>query len=382
MVLSKRKKAGDLNNKRTIGCLNPVRQKVDMTLNAKLPVETIESWLRETDPGKLNQLWMEADRIRSAFVGDEVYFRGLIEISSYCSRRCLYCGLRGERQEIERYRLTDAEIQDCAIRGKSMGYGTVVLQAGEDPGLAPKRVAELISWIKQETGLAVTLSLGEQSEEVFRLWKSAGADRYLLRIETTDDALIQKIHPGEPHGSRKANLERLYQLGYQVGSGVMVGIPGQTYSILAKDIAWFREKDFDMIGIGPYLAHPDTPLGRETINHIDQVPNDEITTHKVLALTRIICPELNLPATTALATVNKTDGRELALQRGANVVMPNLTPIQYRSLYEIYPLKACINETAEMCQSCLNGRIITIGRKIGIGPGARKRKIEVHKIKV
>jgi biotin synthase len=282
--------------------------------------------------------------------------------------------LRGERKELERYRLTDAEIQDCAKRCKILGYGTVVLQAGEDPGIAPERIAEIIKWIKQETGLAVTLSLGEKSEDVFRLWKTAGADRYLLRVETTDNSLIQVIHPGEPYGSRKANLERLFKLGYQVGSGVMVGIPGQTIAILAKDLAWFRENDFDMIGIGPYLPHPDTPLGQTKVTNAEQMPNDEISTYKAIALTRILCPEANLPATTALATVNRQDGREIALQRGANIVMPNLTPVKYRKFYEIYPEKACINDTAEMCYQCLNGKINSIGRKIGEGTGERKRR--------
>jgi biotin synthase len=346
--------------------------RMPLTLNPNMPLETIESWLRENDAPRLEHLWSEADRIRQAQVGDEVYFRGLIEVSSYCARQCLYCGLRGNRNDIERYRLTDAEIQDCAKRGKSMGYGTVVLQAGEDPGIPPERIARLVTWIKQETGLAVTLSLGEQSEDVFRLWKTAGADRYLLRIETTDDALMRTIHPGEPHGSRKDNIDRLFNLGFQVGSGVMVGIPGQTPAILARDLAWFRDKDFDMIGIGPFLPHPGTPLGQVGSGGSDQVLNSETNTHKALALTRVLCPEANLPATTALATVNRQDGRELALQRGANVVMPNLTPVQYRSLYEIYPSKACIHETAEMCQSCLGGRISSIGRKIGVGPGARK----------
>ncbi len=345
-------------------------------LDLNLQVQDVEAWLRESDETKLMQLWERADRIRQATVGNAVYFRGLIEVSNHCFRRCLYCGLRGERTSIERYRMTDEEIKTCVLSAKSFGYGTVVLQSGEDPGLEPERIAELIRWIKREAGLAVTLSLGEQSYEVFQLWKTAGANRYLLRIETTDDKLMQVIHPGEPHGSRKANIDRLFDLGYEVGSGVMVGIPGQTYDILAKDLTWFRDRNFDMIGIGPYLAHPDTPLASHSREHPDQVPDTELTTHKAVALTRILCPEANLPATTALATVNKTDGRELALKRGANVVMPNLTPVKYRRHYEIYPSKACIDETADMCQSCLKGRILSIGRDIGTGPGARRHRNE------
>jgi biotin synthase len=338
-----------------------------------MTLETIEAWLRETNPERLELLWQTADKVRKQTVGDEVYFRGLIELSNYCSRNCLYCGLRGERKNLERYRMTVGEIKACVLEAKVLGYGTVVLQSGEDPGLDPEVMADLIRWIKREAGLAITLSLGERSEAVFRLWKQAGADRYLLRIETTDDAFMQVIHPGEPHGSRKANIDRLFALGYEVGSGVMVGIPGQTYGILAKDLLWFRERDFDMIGIGPHLAHPDTPLAKVNTNQPDQVPNTEVVTHKAVALTRILCPEANLPATTALATVNREDGREMALKRGANVVMPNVTPTKYRKLYEIYPSKACIDETADMCKNCLGGRILSLDRKVGKGPGARQR---------
>jgi biotin synthase len=268
--------------------------------------------------------------------------------------------------------MTVDEIWSCVEKAVAFGYGTVVLQAGEDSGLHFEVIGDLVRKIKEETDLAVTLSLGEQTLETLKYWKTAGADRYLLRIETTDEALINKIHPGQPHGSRMENIYRLRDLGYQVGSGIMVGIPGQTYRIIAQDLGWFHAMDLDMIGIGPYLSHPDTPLANETSLLPDQVPNTEIMTHKVVALARLLCPEANIPATTALATVNRENGREQALLRGANVVMPNLTPAQYRKYYEIYPNKACVSETEEICQNCMSGRIVSLGRAIGSGPGHRR----------
>jgi len=330
----------------------------------------IETWLRQEDPGNLAALWARADRARKETVGDAVHFRGLIEISSYCVRACWYCGLRAERKSLSRYRMSNDEILASAAKAKTLGCGTVVLQAGEDPYLKAERIADIVRRIKAETGLAVTLSLGEQSADTYRLWKTAGADRYLLRIETTDPDLIRRIHPGEPYGSRLDNILKLIQLDYEVGSGVMVGIPGQTYAMLARDLLWFQEMNLDMIGIGPYLPHPDTPLAvAEKV--LNQVPNSELMTEKAVALTRILCPEANLPATTALATINKIQGRELALARGANVVMPNLTPVQYRRLYEIYPDKACISETDDAGFASLTTQIRALGRTVGTGPGSR-----------
>jgi biotin synthase len=174
-----------------------------------------------------------------------------------------------------------------------------------------------------------------------------------------------------------AVLRTLQRLGYEAGSGIMVGIPGQTYDSVADDIDLFRGLDLDMIGIGPYISHPLTPLGdlswAREIPPEDQIPGDELTAYKVVALARLVCPESNIPSTTALATINKVDGREQGLQRGANIVMPNLTPPEYREKYEIYPDKACVNETAEMCRGCLTGRVESIGRVVGSGPGGRRR---------
>jgi biotin synthase len=329
-------------------------------------------WLREDDQAALEQLWALADQIRRLHVGDEVHLRGLIECSNHCRRRCLYCGIRADNASLGRYRMTRQEILDCAAQAVDFGYGTVLIQAGEDPQLDGPWVAELVSTIKATTPLAVTLSLGERDEADYLLWRQAGADRYLLRLETSNRELYERIHPplAGHRSDRPAILRRLRRLGYEIGSGVMVGIPGQSYDDLADDLELFAHLDLDMIGIGPFLPHPETPLGRgECPPAADQAPNTELMTYKMVALARLACPRANIPSTTALATLNLAQGRELGLQRGANVVMPNLTPTRYRAMYEIYPAKACIQETAEQCHGCLRRRIEALGRKVGQGRG-------------
>lgn len=340
--------------------------------------DEIVEWLKQEDESKLAGLWAEADRVRRECVGDEVHLRGLVELSSYCRRECHYCGIRGSRK-IERYRLSEAEVEECVRLGVRLGYGTAVLQAGEDPGLSRERITRHVRFIKAETPLAVTLSLGERPDDELVEWREVGADRYLLRHETSDMVLFHRIHPdcGGERSDRIEFLRKLKRLGYEAGSGVMVGIPGQSYETLANDILLFRELDLEMVGVGPYLAHPDTPLGRDaaelSLPPERQVPATDVMTTKVIALTRLVCPDVNIPSTTALATVNNENGRELGLERGANVWMPNLTPVKYRALYEIYPDKACAGDTAEACQACLLRRIASIGRVPGKGPGGRKR---------
>ncbi len=302
--------------------------------------------------------------------------------------------------------MSDEEVLDCARKAVEFGYGTVVLQSGEDLELSCQRIAALVRSIKAETPLAVTLSLGERDGDELAAWREAGADRYLLRFETSNRTLYERIHPPRnqegkhscpsheqwgrhsclpgsvkpsadrqkclPH-RRMAILATLARLGYEVGSGVMIGIPGQTYDDLADDIECFDRFDLDMIGVGPYLPHPHTPLADRNAwppaADGQQVPASEEMTYKVIALARLVCPRTNIPATTALATLNRHEGRELGLVRGANILMPNLTPTKYRALYEIYPDKACIAETGEACHHCLNRRIAALGRAIGQGRG-------------
>ena len=258
------------------------------------------------------------------------------------------------------------------------------MQAGEDPGIGGAWMAGVIREIKERTGLAVTLSLGERSEADLRAWREAGADRYLLRFETTDPSLYRAIHPSLPGtlSDRIAQLLRMRDLGFEIGTGVMVGIPGQTWETLADDIWTFRDYDMDMIGIGPYIASPGTPLdgalGRELSARAgrEQTPNDPATSLKVLALTRLVCPETNIPSTTALATVDPASGRANGLLRGANVIMPNLTPPKYRVLYQIYPGKAGLHETADITRARLD-QILALGRTVGRGPGTSPRVARV-----
>ncbi len=341
---------------------------------AALSHNEILGWLRESDPVKLERLFAQADEVRCEHVGDAVHLRGLIEISSYCVRQCHYCGLRAARKT-PRYRMTREEILACARQAVELGFGSVVLQAGEDFGIRAEWLAEIIRTIKAETLLAITLSLGERLPDELQLWKDAGADRYLLRFETSDPSLYAAIHPlrGSTPSDRVGQLRLMREMGYEIGSGVMAGIPGQTYEMMARDIELFAELDLDMVGVGPFLAHPDTPLGGKDVANAgaEQVPSNEWMVLKTVALTRLMCPEANLPATTALATINTVDGREHGLESGGNVFMPILTPSPYRQMYEIYPGKACIDEDATQCNHCLRARIERLGRFVGDGPGGR-----------
>lgn len=364
----------------------------------------ITAWLREEDPGRLAKLFRQADSVRREHVGDEVHLRGLVELSNICRRNCLYCGVRAGHDTIGRYRLTAEEVMYGAALASQFGYGTLVLQAGEDFGLSAEFVADLIRKIKEKYHLAVTLSLGERTESDWRLWREAGADRYLIRFETCNRALFEVIHP--PVGKNDTGFEGrigalrvLRSLGYEVGSGVMIGIPGQTYADLARDLLMFRELDLDMIGNGPYLAHPETPLGRaaeilaKNPNAApgerrrltasvgfdypvpdDGVPADNLMAFKVIALTRLLLPDSNIPSTTAIATNDRLHGRVTGLMSGANVVMPNLTPTKYRALYEIYPHKSATAESPEETHRTAIAQIIEAGRIPGTGPGGRIRR--------
>jgi biotin synthase len=335
----------------------------------------ILNWLRATEPEQLADLFTRANLARSFNVGDAVHLRGLVELSNHCQRQCVYCGLRSGNVALDRYRLAADEVIASAQTAAKLGYGTVVLQSGEDPALSTEWVAHLVRLLKQSLPLAVTLSLGERAPEELVLWRESGADRYLLRFETSNPLLYRRIHPpipGQIH-DRIDLLRMLRELGYEVGSGMMVGIPGQSWDDLVSDLELLRELDLDMIGVGPYLPHPRTPMGRHMsrwqLPPERQVPADELTTLKTIALARLICPLANIPSTTALATLNPQSGRERGLMCGANVIMPNVTPLEYRKAYEIYPNKACIRDSAQACEHCLNGRIASIGRTVGRGRG-------------
>jgi len=332
-------------------------------------------WLCETDEQRLRDLWRRADEVRRRHVGEQVHLRGLIEFSNHCVRSCLYCGLRAGHVSLRRYRMTADEIRRCADRAAALGYGTVVLQSGQDPALDTDWLAGVVAAIKRGTSLAVTLSVGEYGDEALAKWRDAGADRYLLRFETSNRGLYERIHPSLPgeRSDRIAMLGRLRGLGYEVGSGVMIGIPGQTYEDLAADIELFGVMSLDMIGVGPYRPHVSTPLGQDQhplhTSGDRQVPNSAEMACKVIALTRLVCPQSNVPSTTALAAADNADGYERGLLCGANVVMPNLTPACYRRLYDLYPGKACVGEAWHDGDTRIRQRIAAIGRHVGIGRG-------------
>lgn len=344
-------------------------------IHSNIDRKQVLDWLTCEDPSRLSELWRVADSVRQQFVGDEIHLRGLVEVSNFCDRDCLYCGIRSHNKAIPRYRVSREEILECARQAVRFGFGTLVLQAGEDRGLKAEWIAETLRQIKRETSLAVTLSLGERSVDDYLLWRQTGADRCLLRFETGKRELYDLIHPPLPgeNSDRKAMLGQLREIGYEIGSGVMVGIPGQTYEDLADDILAFRSLDLDMIGVGPYIPHPGTPLAKlgEKLSAPggQQVPATLDTGYRVIALARLVCPRANIPSTTALATLDGPTGREQGLQRGANIIMPNLTPRKYRQMYEIYPAKAASTENAEESCAAAFRQIEALGRPAGKGRG-------------
>lgn len=315
----------------------------------------------------LNNDWLFslADKTREEYVGDEVHLRGLIEFSNICKRQCKYCGLRCEDKFIDRYRISKENIISYAEHAVNMGYKTIVLQSGEDEYYNTDLMCEIIEGIKK-LGVALTLSIGEKTYEEYKAFKEAGADRYLIRIETTDKTLYNQMHPNMDFDNRVRCLEDLGRLGYEVGTGCLVGLPNQTIESLADDILFFKEINADMVGIGPFIPHPHTPLK-------DSASGSFTLALKVMALTRILLKEINIPATTAMETLNP-NGRIIALQSGANVVMPNVTTTEYRAKYEIYPNKICINENPDKCKGCISAKIQSIGRTISTSFGFRVGK--------
>ena len=317
------------------------------------------------DDSNNDWLFSLADKIREEYVGDEVHLRGLIEFSNICKRQCKYCGLRCEDKFIDRYRISKENIISYAGHAVNMGYKTIVLQSGEDEYYNTDLMCEIIEGIKK-LGVALTLSIGEKTYEEYKAFKEAGADRYLIRIETTDKTLYNQMHPNMDFDNRVRCLEDLGRLGYEVGTGCLVGLPNQTIESLADDILFFKEINADMVGIGPFIPHPHTPLK-------DSATGSFTLALKVMALTRILLKDINIPATTAMETLNP-NGRIIALQSGANVVMPNVTTTEYRAKYEIYPNKICINENPDKCKGCISAKIQSIGRSVSTSFGFRVGK--------
>ncbi len=309
------------------------------------------------------QLFKQADQVRADNVGNEVHLRGLVEFSNICKRQCKYCGLQSCNKEIERYRILKEELISIVKNAIKLGYRTIVLQSGEDDYYDTDKIVEIIREIKKYD-VALTLSIGEKSFDEYEAYKKAGADRYLLRIETTDQKLYALMHPNASFENRINCLQNLKSLGFETGTGCLVGLPNQTIESLADDILFFKELDADMVGIGPFIPHEHTPLK-------DSAAGDFWLALKVMALTRLNLPDINIPATTAMETLNP-NGRIIALRSGANVVMPNVTSKEYRAKYEIYPGKICINDSPELCRGCIENKIKSRGRTIRKEKGFRK----------
>lgn len=307
-------------------------------------------------------LFKAADSVRKKYVGDSIHLRGLIEFSNICKRNCMYCGLRYDNGNIKRYRLSPDDIIELAQRAKRYGYKTIVMQSGEDDYYTVDIFKYIISNIKK-MDMALTLSVGEKSFQEYKEFRKAGADRYLMRIETTDEKLYGKMHPGMSYKNRKRCLKDLKNLGYEVGTGCLIGLPNQSVESLAEDILFFKEIDADMIGLGPFIPSDNTPLK-------DEIGGNLIISMKVMAIIRLLMPDINIPATTAMESL-AVDGRTRALQSGANVVMPNVTEGIYRKLYAIYPGKICTGDTPSHCRNCITQKISDIGRTVSDSKGFR-----------
>lgn len=315
------------------------------------------------------QLFHRAQSVKRQTVGNKVYFRGLVEFSNICAKDCLYCGIRKSNEKVLRYDLTDDEILESCRFSWENRFGSVVLQSGENTSPTfVNRVNLLVRKIKEISNgeLGITLSCGEQTPETYRMWRESGAHRYLLRIESSNPDLYRKIHPENELHSYNKRLQALKDLkaaDYQVGTGVMIGLPFQTPEDLANDLLFLKQLDVDMVGMGPYIEHEDTPLFEfQSLLKTKQERFDLAL--KMVAALRLLMPDINIAAATALQAIDPA-GREKALTVGANILMPNLTPCDYRKEYQLYEDKPCLDEDAELCRNCLEARIELAGCEIG-----------------
>ena len=316
------------------------------------------------------ELFAAAYELKCRYVGKTVSMRGIIEMGNVCAKDCYYCGIRRGNPNVKRYQLSEDDVVRMARWSFEQDYGSLVLQSGE---LESERNTEYIERILKRIrefggdAFGITLSLGEQTEEVYRRWREAGAHRYLLRIESSVPELYAKLHPADHSFERRAECLRvLKRLGYQTGSGVMIGLPGQTLDDLAHDIEFYHALDLDMIGMGPYLPHADTPMGRG-LELTDAYAAAQLKLGlKMIAVTRLYLHDVNIAATTALQALDDR-GREQGILSGANVLMPNVTDTEYRRNYQLYENKPCLDENSAKCRNCLNWRVLAIGETINWG---------------
>lgn len=321
-----------------------------------------------------NLLFRESAIVKKNNIGNITYLRGLVEISNNCIKNCFYCGIRADNQKVNRYFLNDEEIIEAIKFAYKNNYASVVLQSGENQSKSfTLRIEKLLEKIIKETNneIAITLSIGEQSKETYKRWKNSGATRYLLRIETSDIDLYSQIHPSNKKHDYYKRVECLYslkELDYQLGTGVMVGLPFQKIEHLANDLDFMRNLDIDMCGMGPYIEHHDTPLYQYKNLLLPLSERFELTL-KMIAILRMMMKDINIAATTAMQAIDKL-GREKAIKIGANVIMPNVTPGKFRNEYNLYENKPCTDEEALDCLNCIEARISIAGDKIGLGmPG-------------
>lgn len=316
-------------------------------------------------------LFRESAKIKETYVGKKVYFRGLIEFSNVCSKDCYYCGIRRSNKKLQRYTLNDEQILEAAEYAFKNNYGSIVIQGGELASPAfTDRIERLLKEIKNfsDNSLGVTLSLGEQSKDTYGRWFDAGAHRYLLRIETSNLELYSKIHPSDSlhvFDKRLACLENLKELGYQTGTGVMIGLPFQTLDHLVDDLLFMKELDVDMVGMGPYIEHADTPLFKYRSELLPINERFDLALNMIAAL-RVLMKDINIAAATALQAIDPL-GREKAVKIGANVIMPNITPGNYRNDYSLYENKPCTEENPDDCKNCMDVRIQLADAEIGYG---------------
>ena len=317
--------------------------------------EELEELLTTTDQELIEELYRRARATAGKYYGKEIYLRGLIEFTNYCKNNCYYCGIRCGNEKAQRYRLTMDQILSCCESGWELGFRTFVLQGGEDPYFTDEKIVDIVKKIRNSyPDCAITLSIGEKTKESYRLYKEAGADRYLLRHETANEDHYCYLHPEQMSlANRKQCLQDLKDLGYQTGAGFMVGAPGQTLECLAEDLVFLKELNPEMVGIGPFIPHHDTKFADEPAGSVE-------LTLFLLSVLRIILPKCLLPATTALGTADPR-GREKGLLAGANVVMPNLSPVKDRKKYELYDNKICTGDEAAECRVCLKNRVKSVG---------------------
>jgi biotin synthase len=316
-------------------------------------------------------LFQKSAEIKEKYIGNKVWFRGLIEFSNICSKDCLYCGIRKGNKNLKRYNLNDEEILTAAKFAYDNRYGSIALQSGElESHLVTDRIENLLHKIKELSNgeLGITLSVGEQEPEVYQKWFDAGAHRYLLRIEATNKELYRKIHPENKKHDFKRRLDclkSLQEIGYQTGTGVMIGLPFQTMDDLAGDLIFMKDFNIDMCGMGPYIEHADTPLIAYSAG-LQPLKERFDLTLKMIAILRIVMKDINIVAATALQAIDPV-GREKAVMIGANIIMPNITPGKYRSSYKLYDNKPCTDDSAEDCQSCLEARVSLVDTEIVYG---------------